>query len=134
MQTLYGQQTQYFYKQTSHSTCQVGQLQVGQHHRMSGTKLFSMTAAQTTQAVRRRRKTKIQWMPVISSTLKTYTMMMQKLRPHNSRHRKRCPNRRPNRHLNSHLNRHLNRVVPLPTMPVLMIPLLCHLLQRKWLS
>ena len=40
MQTLYGQRTQYFYKQTSHSTCQVGQLQVRQHHRMSGTKLF----------------------------------------------------------------------------------------------
>ena len=126
MQTLYGQRTQYFYKQTSHSTCQVRQLQVGQHHRMSGTKLFSMTAAQTIQAVRRRRKTKIQWMPVIRSTLKTYTMMMQKLRPHNSRHWKRPPNRC--------LNRHLNRVVPLPTMPVLMIPLLCCLLQRKWLS
>ena len=61
MQTLYGQRTWYFYKQTSHSTCQVGQLQVRQHHRMSGTKLFSMTAAQTMQAVRRRRKTKIQW-------------------------------------------------------------------------
>ena len=30
MQTLYGQRTQYFYKQTSHSTCQVGQLQVRQ--------------------------------------------------------------------------------------------------------
>ena len=100
MQMLYGQQTRYFYKQTSHSTCQVGQLQVGQHHRMSGTKLFSMTAAQTIQAVRRRRrrKTKIQWMPVISSTLKTYMMMMQKLRPHNSRHQKRHLNRCPNRH------------------------------------
>ena len=121
MQTLYGQRTQYFYKQTSHSTCQVGQLQVGQHHRMSRTKLFSMTAAQMIQAMRRRRKTKIQWMPVIRSTLKTYTMKMQKLRPHNSRHWKRCP------------NRHLNRVVPLPTMLVL-IPLLCRLLQRKWLS
>ena len=126
MQTLYGQRTRYFYKQTSHSTCQVGQRQVGQHHRMSGTKLFLMTAAQTIQAVRRRRKTKIQWMPIISSTLKTYTMMMQKLRPHNSRHRKRRPNRHP--------NRHPNRVVPLPTMPVLMIPLLCLLQQRKWLS
>ena len=127
MQTLYGQRTRYFYKQTSHSTCQVGQLQVRQHHRMSRTKLFSMTAAQTIQAVRRRRrKTKIQWMPVISSTLKTYTMMMQKLRPHNSRHWKRCPKR--------HLNRCPNRVVPLPMMPMLMIPLLCLLLQRKWLS
>lgn len=126
MQTLYGQRTRYFYKQTSRSTCQVGQLQVRQHHlhiRMSGTKLFSMIAAQTIQAVgRRRRKTKIQWMPVISSTLKTYTM--QKLRPHNSR----CPNRCPNRCL----NRCPNRVVPLPTMPMLTIPLLCLLLQRKW--
>ena len=126
MQTLYRQQTRYFYKQTSHSTCQMGHLQVRQHHRMSGTKLFLMTAAQTIQAVRRRRKTKIQWMPVISSTLKMYMMMMQKLRPHNSRHQKRRPNRRP--------NRHPNRVVPLLMMPVLMIPLFCLLLQRKWLS
>ena len=120
MQTLYRQRTRYFYKQTSRSTCQVRQLQVGQHHRMSGTKLFSMTVAQTIQAVRRRRRrnTKIQWMPIISNTLKMYTMMMQKLRPHNSRHRKRCP----------------NRVVPLPMMPMLTIPLLCLLLQRKWLS